>query len=65
MNNLYGGGIPCRYMADQCCFRNVFGCCTILNDTEFKDNKCHFRKLSPEGENMYDLEKKNEKIAVG
>lgn len=37
----------------KCCFRRN-DMCMILRNTVFKD-ECHFRKLSPDGQNLYDL----------
>lgn len=42
----------------DCCFRREDRRCTILIDTWFYDDKCHFRKLSLYGPNQYDLERK-------
>lgn len=52
------GRVPCGYKTKECCFRNVFGYCNALSDTYFSDNKCHFRKKTPDGQNLYDLERK-------
>ncbi len=41
---------PCRFRR--------FGECTILNDVNFHDGMCHFRKESLDGENLYDKEKR-------
>ncbi len=41
-----------------CCFRRKDGRCQILKDTSFRDSKCHFRKLVPCEENLYDAKKK-------
>lgn len=37
--------IPCPFQ-EPCCMKEN-GKCTVLTDTRFKDNKCHFRKLFP------------------
>lgn len=52
--------IPCPFQ-EPCCMKEN-GKCTVLTDTRFKDNKCHFRKLFPHSENEYDKERRtNEK----
>ncbi len=59
------GHVYCEYQNKECCFRNTFGICEVLNNTYFSDSECHFRKKTPDGENLYDLEKKRkDKIAV-
>lgn len=40
------------------CYMREKGFCTALEDTEFKDGKCHFRKDRARGVNLYDLHKK-------
>ena len=47
--------VPCPYK--EPCFMKEDGLCTALAHTDFPDGKCHFRKLAPEGSNMYDLER--------
>lgn len=36
--------------------------CLALQDSNFSDGRCHFRKESVEGPNMYDLERKEKYI---
>ena len=50
----------CEYTA-PCCFKRKDGRCKILNDTDFDDEKCHFRKTEPFGENLYDKERRERK----
>lgn len=47
----------CKDNLAPCCFRER-GKCRILNNTVFNDGHCRFRKLSPEGKNLYDWEVK-------
>lgn len=50
--------IPCRHEHEgDCCMRMYVkkkGVCTILVDTDFPDNLCHFRKERLHGPNLYD-----------
>lgn len=59
------GRLFCDYKSEECCFRNTFGCCNILRDTRFNDGECHFRKKTPDGENLYDLKRKCKEESAG
>lgn len=45
----------------ECCFRMKDGRCDALNDVNFRDGQCHFRKRTPYGENLYDEQLKKNK----
>ena len=45
--------LDCPY-GGECCMRDDKRRCKALNDVQFKDGRCHFRKAVPWGPNMYD-----------
>lgn len=51
----------CPYIG-ACCHRDRLGRCTILNSVKFKDKKCHFRKATEGGVNLYDAETKARRL---
>lgn len=53
----------CNWTNLPCCMRNEGNgeFCEALGNTYFKDHKCHFRKESPYGPNLYDKEKSKDK----
>ena len=53
----------CKKYNVQCCFAGGLAGdkCTILTNTDFKDGACHFRKLTPEGKNLYDEARKEKR----
>ena len=44
----------CMYGGD-CCFRCDNRQCYLLNNTLFKNGRCHFQKETREGPNLYDI----------
>lgn len=54
--------VVCCELDSECCFRKKDGRCKILSNCDFNDEKCHFRKLEPFGENQYDKERRKRKI---
>ena len=54
------GNAVCTHEEEgYCCFRKwdqlyQITMCDILSDAKFPDGLCHFRKLDPEGDNLYD-----------
>ena len=46
------------YYSGACCMRTGENECTVLADTKFWDGKCHFRKATSNGPNLYDEERR-------
>ena len=54
----------CAYYFVTCCFAHHTGACDALNDRRFADGVCHFRKLTRDGENLYDKMKREKEATV-
>lgn len=51
----------------KCCFRGTEENakeCQILEDTKFRDGKCHFRRLEYGAPNLYDLERNQKHVSA-
>lgn len=44
--------------SEPCCMRRDDGRCVSLTYMDFPDGECHFRKLTRNGENLYDKERR-------
>ena len=52
----------CDYYNVSCCLARPSGACDALRDRRFADGICHFRKLTRDGENLYDKMKREKEL---
>lgn len=54
--------IKCRWQKLKCCMRNDEGRCIALDNADFDDGQCHFRKRKSEGINLYEVWKEKQNV---